>query len=68
MSSAVEAQAYNNGFKDGLSKGRCDALSMKEDADGCLWCAFEQVESWQPPCSMCKRNSKDYWRAKEGAV
>ena len=40
------------------------ASEMKEDADGCVGCAFEDVESWQLPCTMCKRNCKDYWRAK----
>ena len=64
MNSAVEIQAYNNGYRDGLRKGRMDSTLMKEDADGCMGCAFEDVEAWQPPCSMCKRNCKDYWRAK----
>lgn len=64
MNSAVEIQAYHNGFMDGLRKGRSDAVVMKEDADGCTGCAFEKVESWQQPCAMCKRNCKDYWRSK----
>ena len=37
---------------------------IKEDADGCIGCAFENVEPWEMPCAKCKRNSKDYWRAK----
>lgn len=60
-----EKEAYNEGFYQGLLKGKHDAEAMKEDADGCKWCAFEDVESWQPPCTMCKRNHKDYWRAKK---
>ena len=52
-------------FMEGYEKGMRDAVMMKEDADGCKGCAFENVESWQPPCTMCKRNCKDYWRAKK---
>ena len=37
----------------------------KEKADGCAGCAFEDVEEWEMPCRKCKRNCKDYWRAKE---
>ena len=40
------------------------SLEKKRDADECVGCAFEDVESWQPPCTMCKRNCTDYWRAK----
>ena len=39
---------------------------MKEDADGCVGCAFIDVEEWEMPCAKCKRNSKDFWRAKRG--
>lgn len=39
---------------------------MKENADGCKGCAFENVNEWELPCAKCKRNSKDYWRAKRG--
>lgn len=59
-----KTEEYNRGFEQGLIQGRFDAMVMKEDADGCVGCAFEDVESWQPPCTMCKRNCKDYWRAK----
>lgn len=52
-------------FEVGYSKGFQRAIMMKEDADGCVGCAFEDVETWQPPCTMCKRNSKDFWRAKK---
>ena len=52
-------------FEIGYAKGRHDERMMKENADGCKGCAFEDVESWQPPCTMCKRNCKDYWRAKK---
>ena len=33
-------------------------------ADGCRGCAFGDVGEWELPCTKCKRNSKDYWRAK----
>lgn len=56
-----ETNAYNLGYEVGKLK----AFQMKENADGCSGCAFEDVESWQPPCTMCKRNCKDYWRAKK---
>ena len=35
-------------------------------ADGCFRCAFGDCEEWEMPCMKCKRNCKDYWRAKEG--
>jgi hypothetical protein len=56
---------YMRGFSHGLERGREVAFEMKEDADGCVGCAFEDVESWQLPCTSCKRNCKDYWRAKK---
>lgn len=37
---------------------------QKEEADGCVGCAFEDVEEWNMPCYKCRRNCKDYWRAK----
>lgn len=37
----------------------------KENADGCVGCAFEDVEELEMPCKKCKRACKDYWRAKE---
>lgn len=37
----------------------------KDLADGCTLCAFYDVEEWEMPCVKCKRNSKDYWRAKK---
>ena len=52
-------------FIEGYEKAKRDAVMMKEDADGCVGCAFEDVESWQPPCTLCKRNHKDYWRSKK---
>ena len=61
---AKEFEAYDRGYAQGLIQGRVDAFEMKGNADGCVGCAFEDVESWQPPCTMCKRNCKDYWRAK----
>ena len=41
-----------------------EILLVKENADGCKGCAFESVNEWELPCAKCKRNSKDYWRAK----
>lgn len=55
-----EAEAY----EIGCAKGRHDARTMKENADGCKDCYFDDVNSWELPCRECKRNSKDYWRAK----
>ena len=46
-------------------KGKTDAFNQKEDADGCVGCAFEDTDEWCLPCSKCKRNAKDYWRPKE---
>lgn len=37
----------------------------KQMADGCVGCAFEDVEEWEMPCRKCKRACKDYWRAKK---
>lgn len=33
-------------------------------ADGCEGCAFEVIDEWHMPCHRCKRNCKDFWRAK----
>lgn len=40
-------------------------LHEQDAADGCLGCAFEDVDEWNMPCVKCKRNCKDYWRAKK---
>lgn len=45
-------------------KGYSDAVTMKENADGCKGCAFESINEWEMPCRQCSRNCKDYWRAK----
>ena len=37
---------------------------QKQEADGCQGCAFVDTEEWEMPCVKCKRNCKDYWRAK----
>lgn len=58
-------EEFKKGFAQGLLRGRADAMAMKEDADGCVGCAFEDVYSWQMPCDRCMRNSKDYWTAKK---
>lgn len=62
---AKELEAYNRGYAQGIVQGRVDIKVMKEDADGCCGCAFEDVNPWEMPCDKCKRNSKDYWRAKD---
>lgn len=41
-----------------------EILEAKEKADGCKGCAFSAREEWEMPCSICKRNHKDYWRPK----
>ena len=61
MAKNLDAEAFMVGYE----KGMRDAVMMREDADGCKGCAFEDVESWQPPCTLCKRNHKDYWRSKK---
>ena len=48
-----------------------EALTMalgalkREQADGCTGCKFTGFEEWDLPCKVCKRNSKDYWRARD---
>lgn len=59
-----EKEIYDIGYSKGKDKGKELAFKMKEDADGCCGCAFEDVNSWEMPCDKCKRNSRDYWRAK----
>ena len=59
-----ETEAYDRGYAQGLIMGRADARVMKENADGCVGCAFDNIYPWELPCAHCKRNAKDYWRAK----
>ena len=33
-------------------------------ADACAGCKYLSVEEWKRPCCMCKRNCKDFWRAR----
>ena len=40
MSKNLDAEAFMAGYE----KGMRDAVMMKEDADGCKGCAFENVE------------------------
>ena len=42
-----------------------EAILERNKADGCVGCAFWNKESWDMPCKECKRNCKDYWRAKD---
>lgn len=68
---------YQNGFDNDFDNDEIekplDAIRMAiealekqilNEADGCTGCAFESYEEWEMPCKKCKRNSKDYWRAK----
>lgn len=50
---------FNSLLMDALDKAREQAK-----ADGCWECAFVGKAEWEMPCSRCKRNCKDYWRAK----
>lgn len=47
-----------------LLKAALDKAREQAKADGCWKCAFVEREEWELPCSDCKRNHKDYWRAK----
>lgn len=75
----AEIELYDNeivrldAFKDTPDRRLIDALEMAiealgkqmlNNADGCIGCAFESYEEWEMPCRKCKRNCKDYWRAK----
>lgn len=48
-----------NTAKEALEK------QIVNEADGCTGCTFASCEEWEMPCRKCKRNSKDYWRAKK---
>lgn len=39
-------------------------LEERINADGCVSCAFEDVNEWELPCAKCARVCKDYWRSK----
>ena len=64
MNNEKARENFKKGYEQGLRHGKNIAFVMKEDNDGCTSCAFEDVNSWEMPCDRCKRNSKDYWRAK----
>lgn len=49
-----EANAYTKGEK----------MTNIEEHDGCKDCAFEGRMYYQSPCSDCKQNYTDKWRAK----
>ena len=42
-----------------------EAIIEKDNADGCVGCAFIDTEDWELPCAKCKRACKDYWRSSE---
>lgn len=60
----LEKEAYDRGYAQGIIQGRLDAKTMKENSDGCIGCAFVNVNSWEMPCEKCKRNAYDYWKSK----
>ena len=41
------------------------AIQERENADGCVGCAYCDVKEWEMPCAKCKQNCKDYWRSAE---
>ena len=67
-----EEQIY--AYKELRKNGQAFFVDTYEDADriitalsqedGCDGCAFITTEEWEMPCAKCKRNCKDYWRAK----
>jgi hypothetical protein len=57
-----DIESFNNGIST-IAK-YIFQLEDQINADGCKECAFEDVHPWEMPCDRCKRNSKDYWRAK----
>ena len=65
-SSKIAIEAFQRGYEQGFIKGKEDAFRMKENADGCKGCAFEDRNSWEMPCEKCCNNNKNYWRAKVG--
>ena len=54
---------YESGFQETLNYAI--RTIERTNADGCVGCKFADVEEWEMPCAKCKRNSKDYWRAKD---
>ena len=48
-----------------IAIGEAAGAIKREDADGCTVCKFTDFEEWDLPCKICKRNSKDYWRARD---
>ena len=40
-------------------------LAEKLKADGCKGCEHEGKPEYKPPCSLCRRACKDYWKHKE---
>lgn len=60
--SKVAIESFQRGYERGLT----EAFKMKENADGCVGCAFDSAEPWEMPCRSCSRGNKDYWRGKAG--
>lgn len=63
--SKIAIEAFQRGYEQGLTKGKEDAFKMKENADGCVGCEYEDVKSWEMPCDRCCKNNKDYWTGKK---
>lgn len=55
-------------YEQGYAQAIHDYEIMKENADGCRGCAFENVNEWELPCTKCKRNCKDYWRVRKEQI
>lgn len=63
--SKVAIEAFQRGYEQGFTKGKEEAFRMKENSEGCVGCAFEDVNSWEMPCDRCCNNNKNYWRKKK---
>lgn len=61
LSSTEALNAYELGYAQGAKYGR----TTRENANGCIGCAFSNVEEWEMPCAKCSRGCKDYWRARK---
>ena len=58
-------QLENVIYKKGVEEGKRIVYQNRKDADGCIGCLFDDVESWEMPCAKCQRNCVDYWREKK---
>ena len=58
----VHANVWNTCADKPCEKG--EKMTNREEHDGCKDCAFEGRMYYQSPCSDCKQNYTDKWRAK----